>query len=204
MALELDLDFDKLDETYFDDIADILLNKCTLLINGKKHRLCEIEFYLNNKNHKDEYVHCNFDQKYNHCYYFHKTTNGPYRGGTFKGMDLAFGCISTNTYFGILVRSVMSADEETFICGPCNCVDYILKCYSVDSLRTFTQNQIMPTYKNARNFTLNCEDDIFDDEIYKGPRIGLREGKEHHKSLYRYCIFKSKIKKDKTSLQKLT
>jgi hypothetical protein len=46
MDYETILNYDNLDETYFPEMADILLNKCYLLVNNSKYRLVEIEFYL--------------------------------------------------------------------------------------------------------------------------------------------------------------
>jgi len=55
-------------------------------------------------------------------WYFHRT-RGEYRGGSFKGLDLALG--DGASFFGILIRTVVTADG-TILDGPCVTVDHLL------------------------------------------------------------------------------
>ena len=97
---KLELDFDILSDNEFSEIADILLNKSYLMINGNKYRLIEIEFYLHNDNHLDTYVHCDADQLLYKKFYFHKFKTGTYKAGTFKGLDITLGDENSNAYLG--------------------------------------------------------------------------------------------------------
>lgn len=194
------LDYQDLDEHYFDSIADIILNRRLLIVKNKKFRLTEIEMYLRNNNHNDEYVHCIDDQLNYKTFYFHKFKTGTYKSGTFKGMDLTFGDKDTNTYFGILIRSIKDCETNEIIEGPCNCVNRILKEYGMDSISQFTENKTLNILKNKHNFIVKRE--IFDKEdIYKGPRIGLGDKYPEFKLRpYRYVIFKNSIKKQRKTL----
>ncbi len=65
---------------------------------------------------------------------------GNYKSGTYKGLDLTFG-IPDRSIGGILIRSLMpvsvekdgdvikviGGSKDTFIEGPCNCVNKILQ-----------------------------------------------------------------------------
>lgn len=51
-----------------------------MVINNKKHRLAEIEFYFNSQHFQDPYPHGDVVQQTCGSWYFHKT-NGRYRDG---------------------------------------------------------------------------------------------------------------------------
>ncbi len=126
-------------KTYdFDQIADLILNRSILYIKQVPHLIQEIEFYLKTQEHPDPFVHGHPDQKQFGYWYFHKvgTVGNPsaahgacvgnsYKGGTYKGLDLAFG--DENTYAGMLIRSIFRPDKSRFYEGPSVCVDRILK-----------------------------------------------------------------------------
>lgn len=198
------LDFTTLDDTYFPSIAQILLNESYLLINKKKYRLVEIEFYLNCQAHIDPYTHNDKDQMLAHTFYFHKFKNGTYKAGTFKGMDLIFGDIKEKAYFGILVRSIEDMESGNFVEGPCNVVNKILNLYDCDSIIDFTGSHNLEIFKNKKNFVLKISENIPQQEIFWGPRIGLSaKYPKYQNRMYRYTNNKDKIKKRKTSLVKM-
>src|SRR5579872_5909675 len=126
----------------FYDIANTLLNKRVLLIKDKEYNLCEIEIYLYSEDHPDVYTHCHPDQLSQGNFYFHKASTkkgAKYRSGTFKGVDLTYGCNhhedgkDSKVYCGILIRSILSSDNE-LITGPCKVVNHILSQYNVESI----------------------------------------------------------------------
>lgn len=197
---QINLDFQILNEHVFPEIADALLNKSILMINHKKYRIVEIEFYLKNKYHKDKYVHCNPEQLLYGTYYFHKFGNGTYKAGTFKGMDITLGDISTSTYFGILIRSIKDLTENLVIEGPCNVVNRILLEYHCANIEEFTNGESLDIFNNDRQFIIKNK--IHQNEqIYYGQRIGLSSKYPKFQNLsYRYLILKDKIKKQKSQL----
>lgn len=76
-------------EKLFEDLADRLMNKSELVINGKhRFRLIELEFYFFEANqHPDCFVHCHPEQSEHSNWYFHRQGNGPtnaFKSGTFK------------------------------------------------------------------------------------------------------------------------
>lgn len=112
----------KIGFTWFQQIADLLLNNTTLNIAGQAHRLLEIEFYYNGPKHPDPFAHGDPIQKTQLRWYFHRD-EGSYRGGSFKGLDISFG--STNAFGGILIRTIEKPDGS-LVNGCSLCVDHIL------------------------------------------------------------------------------
>jgi 3-methyladenine DNA glycosylase Mpg len=190
----------KLIEGSFEEIADQLLNKSYWRINGGAYRLVEIEFYLRSRGHNDMYVHADEEQKFSHKYYFHRFRNGSYKGGTFKGLDLVFG--DEDTYFGILIRSILNLETDELVCGPCNVVNHVLKECGCDSIMELTGNKCLRIRKNKHGLVLRSR--VLDEEkMYCGPRIGLSKGKKYWDSKYRYCVMKERMKKEKTKLEEV-
>lgn len=109
--------------TWFDAIAEKLLNGVNLCAGGKTHRLVEIEFYLRVAEHPDPFTHGESLQLLCGRWYFHRT-RGVYRSGSFKGLDLSFG--DGTLYGGVLFRGLEMADG-TLIDGPSLLVDHLLK-----------------------------------------------------------------------------
>lgn len=191
----------------FDSIADKLLNKTIILINKRRYRICEIEFYLYSDDHPDDYVHCDSDQQTHCCWYFHKFGNGTYKGGTFKGLDITFGNRNQhqnkyqNKYCGILIRSIQHIKQNRFIEGPCNVVNEILKSYHVDSISDLTLSQTLSVLHNSRRLILQHSSFLNPESMYHGPRIGLSSKyPEYQNKPYRYVIHKDHIKKQRKSL----
>lgn len=195
------LDYDILNESYFVQMADRLLNECYLLVNGRKYRLVEIEFYLNSPNHPDLYTHCNPDQLLMNTFYFHKYKTGTYKSGTYKGLDITFGSADENVYFGILIRSIQDMETDEIIDGPCNSVNRILREYDCSDVMEFTEGKNLDIFKNKRKFILVQTDDLDQEIVSMGPRIGLSEKYPDYQTRnYRFAIYKNRLKKKKTSL----
>jgi hypothetical protein len=107
---------------WFVDIASRLLNTTDFVVAGKRYRFAELEMYYSGWGHSDLFAHRDPVQLEDGRWYFHRT-RGEYRGGSFKGLDLALG--DGASYFGILIRTVVAADG-TVLDGPCVTVDHLL------------------------------------------------------------------------------
>lgn len=75
--------------------------------------------------HNDTFTHGDKLQLKCGTWYFHRFGSS-FKGGTYKGLDLAFGKEKDQVYGGILIRAIHNA-EDGFIEGPCRSVDTILK-----------------------------------------------------------------------------
>lgn len=181
----------------FPYLANRILNYTLLMINGKPHRICEIEFYLNSPSHPDSYVHGHVDQTKNGTWYFHRHGNGTYKNGTFRSMDLVLG--SGNTYAAVLFRSIIDIEQKKMISGPCLLVNHILALTGVDSILTLTNNTSLNVLQNDRGLILVEGNATNPDPISYGPRIGLSaKYPEYKDKKYRFTI--GNIKKDKKTL----
>jgi len=109
-------------EQWFADLAARLLNATDFLVNGAAYRFAELEAYYHGPAHLDLFAHRDPVQLENGRWYFHRT-RGEYRGGSFKGLDLAFG--DGTAHFGILIRTIVTPDG-TVIVGPSLAVDHLL------------------------------------------------------------------------------
>jgi hypothetical protein len=113
------------DEHFGPWIAELvgkLLNNTDFVVNGAAGRFAELEAYYHGPGHADLFAHRDPVQLENGRWYFHRT-RGEYRGGSFKGLDLAFG--DGTAHFGILIRTIVTADNVV-IDGPSLTVDYLL------------------------------------------------------------------------------
>lgn len=188
------------DHKNFDKVINILINQCILVAKDNRYRLCELEVYYKNKDHPDDYVHCDDDQLDFEGFYFHKYKNGSYKAGTYKGMDITFGDRTNNTYYGILVRSIMNIQTNEFIEGPCKCVNEIIGQFGVETVKDFMLNKPKKLSISDKENELYIEkvNDLKKEDIYAGPRVGLSNKYPDYLSKnYRYAVFIKKIKKQK-------
>ena len=188
----------------FDKLANYILNNITINSNGTKFRLCEIEFYYYNETHKDEYVHKSLDQKQYGKFYFHKFHNGTFKAGTFKGLDIVLG--RSNTYFGVLIRSIKNIDTSEFIEGSCNVANKLLSYFNVSNVKElFVQHYPDVEQISITDDKLKLEKITLDLEpVYCGPRIGLSDKYPEFKDKnYRYAICIDKIKKQRKTFKLL-
>ena len=191
----------------FGATADLILNKCLLCVKNKEFRICEIEFYLRNKEHDDSYVHCSDDQLTKGKWYFHKYKTGSFKGGTYKGMDITFGN-EKDSFCGVLVRSIYDQDSDVFTEGPCRTVNTILNLYDCRDVNEFCKLfSIFPPEiqknKNNDKLYLKFVDDLEPLDLFVGRRIGLSDKYPTFKEQpYRFVVMKDKIKKEKKNLIK--
>lgn len=108
---------------WFRRIADVLLNRAALVAGGVRHRLVEVEVYYHGPGHLDVFAHRDPVQLFPGRWYFHKT-RGTYRGGSFKGLDLAFG--DGTAHAGVLFRGLESP-SGALLDGPSLLVDHLLR-----------------------------------------------------------------------------
>lgn len=106
----------------FEDLATLLLQRTVLLVEGREHRLEEIEFYYHAPSHPDPFAHCHPAQRNTAKWYFHRTGSG-YRGGTYKGVDITFA--PPEQFGGILIRTLRTPEGE-WINGSSSCVEHLL------------------------------------------------------------------------------
>jgi len=176
----------------FNQYANKLLNNSILSVKDKTYRICEIEMYLCNDEHPDKYTHCDSLQLEFNQFYPHRFKTGTYKSGTYKCMDIAFGDKITNTYFGILIRSIQNIETKEFFTGPCICVNEILSNFGCKEWKQFFEKYSLNELK------LINRDDLINEEIYIGPRVGLGDKYPDYKlKNYRFAIYINKIKKQK-------
>lgn len=186
------------------ELAKYILFNSRLMANNIPYRFLEIELYIYTDTHKDIFTHRHSKQKNMLKWYFHQMSEkeGSYKGGTFKGLDIA--CGFNGGYGGILIRSIMNENDNTVIEGPCNVVNALLKQVTIDSVSDLV---------GKMNGNLSCLDNDYiklenktyaEHQIYKAPRIGLtlkgsnKEEKENYiNSHYRYILLNDKVKKEK-------
>ena len=202
-------------ENSIQQLAYDILRKYVLTVNQiYRYQICEIEFYVRNDNHNDQYVHCSIEQLNKYRFYFHKYKNGTFKSGTWKGLDICFGSTDDNgnkTYFGVLIRSIMNIDTHEFIEGPCKVVNKILENLNCNNTQDFfnkynsLDNSPFDKYHISDNNIYNKKGiiriSIENDNnqlIYKSTRIGLSDLYPEFKlKLYRFCTLKNQIKKER-------
>jgi len=131
-------------ESTFSDIANNLLNKAVMVVNGVRHRLVEIEFYYKNGgNHDDPFTHGDAVQLTSGKWYFHRMGNG-YKGGSYKGLDITFGGQGPDeapAHGGILIRAIEPLEgggtANSLVEGPCKVVDLILQLNASETIADF-------------------------------------------------------------------
>jgi hypothetical protein len=186
----------------FNSIASKLLNGVELHIMNNRFIISEIEFYLHNKDHTDEYTHKDKRQLDYGTIYFHRFKNGSYKGGTFKCMDITCGNQDTQTYFGILIRSMFDVDNNYMISGPCKCVNKLLEVCNCDNIVDFPIQY--PIKLDRELIRLTASKQIRDEQIYVSTRIGLSlKYPDYVNQKYRYAIKKYLINKERGKFEQL-
>jgi len=120
---------------WFAELVGQLLNRTDLVVGGTPYRFAELETYYHGPQHPDLFAHRDPVQLENGRWYFHRT-RGEYRGGSFKGLDLAFG--DGKAHFGILIRTVVDP-KGNVIDGPSLTVDHLLSQTKAKDVATLDQ-----------------------------------------------------------------
>jgi hypothetical protein len=189
----------------FDALAQHQLNDVRILVTGVRYRICEVEFYYNAADHQDLYSHSHSDQTLKGYFHFHKFSNGTYKGGTWKGLDIVMGSEKPLAYFGILIRSLEAIDTGEFIEGPCKCVNRMLEHHGATTVKEFMDavgKYILPLTHDT--LCIEAVGDLPQLPIYSGKRIGLSDKyPEFRDRAYRYVVNPHKIRKQRTTLRPL-
>jgi 3-methyladenine DNA glycosylase Mpg len=155
-------------------IAELLLNQTTFYVQEIPHRFTEIEFYFKGGKHQDKFTHCDIMQREFGAWYFHRT-GGEYRGGTYKGLDLAFG--GPELFAGILIRGIERIDgNKEYYDGPCMLVDHILQVVGKTQVRDLAESfdrKIDPPASGDSPLYVKPSEAPRAQEIYVTPRVGL-------------------------------
>ena len=159
----------------FRSMADLLLNRATLIAAGVPHRLTEVEFYYRGGRHRDDFTHGDPIQTTFGIWYFHKT-GGEYRGGTYKGLDISIGY--DDTHGGILIRGLERlAPAPERLDGPCLVVDHLLSLNRSPSIRELVSRFDLridaPEEPGARPLYVTMDEGSRGQAVYESPRVGL-------------------------------
>jgi len=158
----------------FDLISKTLMNNYSLQINSKPHRIAEVEYYFCGDKHMDVFTHQDALQESSAKWYFHRSGNG-YKGGSYKGLDVTFG---QKGFGGILIRAIVSINDDKYIEGPCNCVNHILTLNKtskgIQEISEFVEqdNFNLSVTKKGRLY-LRKDDSLEQFGVVSGPRVGL-------------------------------
>jgi hypothetical protein len=156
-------------EGWFTDIANLLLNGVELMVGKTPHRFVELEFYHYGDAHHDVFAHRDPVQLQLGRWYFHKT-RGVYRGGSFKGLDLAFG--DGRCHGGVLIRSIEVIGGK-LIDGPSLCVDHLLDSTGAETVAALDKAIAeRPMWESSSPLSLRPVADRGAD-LYQSGRVGL-------------------------------
>lgn len=197
------IDYQHIEQALLENLAKSLLMKYVIVVGEKEYRIAEVEFYVNNDSHKDTYTHGDKNQQTFGKWYFHRFPNGSYKSGTYKGMDLTLG--NKDTFFGVLIRSIYDQESDEMIDGPCKTVNKILELNDCQDVSQYMADKSDPlSARSTKNFYLKRKTHLPEEQIYKGPRIGLSDKYPEWKNVYyRFLIKKRYIKKGKADLVEL-
>ncbi|MGD1875237.1 MAG: hypothetical protein ACFB02_19560 [Mastigocoleus sp.] len=191
---------------WFDDIASVLLNGYSLIVNYCTYRILEVEFYYFASNHSDIFAHQNPLQKSCGYWYFHRQGEKSYKNGSFKGLDITFGNYAS--YGGILIRSLESVEGKLII-GPSLCVDALLAQTNTDSIGELDKALVgLKVSDGSSIIRLEETSEVRNDQIFCSARIGLSlkklqfisEKQQYILRPYRYLVQPRKVSKGKLHL----
>lgn len=155
----------------FRRLADLVLNHTLWHIGGRPHRIVEIEVYWNGARHRDTFAHGDPIQRRFGVWYFHRS-GGEYRGGTYKGLDIAFG--REDVVSGILIRGVEQLGG-VLVDGPCMCVEHLLALTGHSTVRSLAESfdRSVDDPRGASPLHLSLVDPPRAAQVHETPRIGL-------------------------------
>lgn len=156
-------------DAWFHRIAATLLTAARLVVAGKSHRLIEVELYYHGPDHEDPFAHRDPVQQQVGVWYFHRT-GGTYRGGSFKGLDLAFG--SPGVFGGVLFRG-LEDDAGRIVDGPSLLVDHALKTTGIPTVRELDEKIAGRLAWDATSPVHLVMTQPEPREVYRAARVGL-------------------------------
>jgi hypothetical protein len=170
----------------FNEVADLLFNQYVLKIANQDYRLTEIEFYYYSSYHPDKSVHKSEGQFNFGKWYFHKMKNSnSFKGGNYKGLDIAFGDKPQNIYFGILIRGLLKLSDNTVIYGSGTVANFIEAQTTQD--QKYLDNQDVFTCADLHLTKSELDKQV----VYNCPRVRLGQDTQpdYRQAYYRYFIF---------------
>jgi hypothetical protein len=189
--------------------ADLILRRTTWFMGAVPHRFTEVEFYWNGRHHGDTFTHGDPMQREFARWYHHRTA-GEYRGGTYKGLDIAFG--ARDVAAGILVRGVERLDgDRALIDGPCMCVDRLLSLTGSPSVQhlaaSFDRSVDAPASGASPSYLAVHDAPHAVPGVFESPRVGLTlkrgatEARQRFLAMpYRFLSEPARIKKGRMNL----
>jgi hypothetical protein len=155
----------------FRAVAELLLHGVTWHIGDHPHRFTELEFYWNGPGHPDTFTHGDVMQQEFARWYFHRNA-GEYRGGTYKGLDIAWG--RDDVHAGILIRGAEQLDApHTLVDGPCMCVDHLLARTREPSIQSLVARLGDRDVDGPSPLHVTVDDTPRAAAIHESPRVGL-------------------------------
>lgn len=164
-------------EDRFVEISDHLLNTVALVINGKRYRFTELEYYFTSSTHNDPFTHCDDVQYTLANWYFHRSGKS-YKNGSYKGLDISIGN-SEKEAGGILIRSIESLDgTASVVCGPSKTVDKILElCKAEQNVKGFVEEHLKKNLSVAKTpgkpLYIEFDASLPRREVFRSARVGL-------------------------------
>jgi hypothetical protein len=156
--------------SWFTAFATRLLNGSRLVVGGKEHRFVEVEFYSSADDHPDPFTHHDPLQLQCGRWYFHKS-QGVYRSGSFKGLDLTFG--DGQAHGGVLIRGIETSDGK-LIDGPSLCVDHLLDATGAGNVAALDRAIAGRVAWDPGNpLRLREKDSLDDRPLFRTGRVGL-------------------------------
>jgi hypothetical protein len=172
LLLEPDrLEGDSAHSAWFDAIARRLLCGCRVMVRNQPHRFTEVEIYYHGGTHLDPFAHCDPIQKGTGLWYFHRT-NGVYRGGSFKGVDVTFG--GPGAFGGVLIRGIEAEEGALLVDGPSLTVDRLLARTGASTVAELDEAiALRPMWDASSLLRLEWLPEMKERTVLKAPRIGL-------------------------------
>lgn len=176
------IDFENLDRS-FEKTATELMNDWVIWSHGTPYRIAELEFYVRNADHDDNYTHGHPLQRTNGKWYMHGS-----------GIDIT--CGSDNHYGGILIRAIQNLVDTSatgYVYGPITCAAKLFEGLNSVLLHDFS----FGLAKDETGLIADREAPI------AAPRVGLRIDKNPamFTKLYRFLILPKKRHADKTAIE---
>lgn len=189
----------------FHRMAERVLHGVTVLVAGQPHRVTELEVYWNSPDHPDTFTHGDTMQQEHGRWYFHRSGE-VYRGGTYKGLDIAVG--REGAPAGLLIRGLERLADGQLIDGPCNCVDHILTLTGHPTIAALVETFDRDVDEAPGSpLCVRVEPDTRPGSVHAGPRVGLtlkrgllRERARFLARPYRFLSEPARIKKGRAHI----
>eukprot|EP00051_Salpingoeca_urceolata_P031118 m.10422 g.10422 ORF g.10422 m.10422 type:complete len:325 (+) comp3780_c0_seq2:234-1208(+) len=158
-------------------VAEDVLNSVHIVVGDTPCNIEELEIYCRHDHaHPDVFTHGDERQLLNGKWYFHRMGKG-YKGGSYKGVDIAFG--TGSAYCGLLIRAIRETTKGgRLIEGSCKVVDYMLDktgYTGIESLVSAWEDEVPSIWSASGSSPLHvaATDTLKTRQVFKSPRVGL-------------------------------